>query len=72
MTFALPGQDYEVDPVITEALDKLLILHADHEQNASTSTVRLAVLALQLREETLDSFCVESAVFHSIAWKTAI
>ena len=41
MTFALPGADYEVDPVITDALDKLLILHADHEQNCSTSTVRI-------------------------------
>lgn len=41
MMFALPGQDYEVDPVVSSALDKLLILHADHEQNCSTSTVRL-------------------------------
>ncbi len=41
MTFALPGDDYEVDPVISDALDKLLILHADHEQNCSTSTVRI-------------------------------
>jgi len=41
MMFALPGQDYEVDPVVANALDKLLILHADHEQNCSTSTVRI-------------------------------
>ncbi|MCU0357909.1 MAG: citrate synthase [Cyclobacteriaceae bacterium] len=41
MMFALPGQDYEVNPVIANALDKLLILHADHEQNCSTSTVRI-------------------------------
>ncbi|HLT06934.1 MAG TPA: citrate synthase [Cyclobacteriaceae bacterium] len=41
MMFALPAERYEVDPVIIDALDKLLILHADHEQNCSTSTVRM-------------------------------
>ncbi|QSE96289.1 citrate synthase [Fulvivirga lutea] len=41
MMFALPAAPYEVDPVIANALDKLLILHADHEQNCSTSTVRV-------------------------------
>ncbi|QKZ15445.1 citrate synthase [Spirosoma sp. KUDC1026] len=41
MMFALPVEDYTVDPVIAEALNILLILHADHEQNCSTSTVRL-------------------------------
>jgi citrate synthase len=41
MMFALPGQDYEVDPVVSHALDKLFILHADHEQNCSTSAVRM-------------------------------
>jgi citrate synthase len=41
MMFSLPSNDYEVDPVVTNALDKLLILHADHEQNCSTSTVRI-------------------------------
>jgi citrate synthase len=41
MMFAVPTEDYEVDPRVAEALDLLLILHADHEQNASTSTVRL-------------------------------
>ncbi len=41
MTFSVPAQDYELDPVVVAALDKLLILHADHEQNCSTSTVRL-------------------------------
>lgn len=41
MMFALPGQRYEVDPVVASALDQLLILHADHEQNCSTSTVRI-------------------------------
>lgn len=41
MMFALPADKYEVDPVIASALDKLLILHADHEQNCSTSTVRV-------------------------------
>jgi len=39
--FAMPTEDYEPDPVIVNALDKLLILHADHEQNCSTSTVRM-------------------------------
>lgn len=41
MMFALPAEQYEVDPVVADALDKLLILHADHEQNCSTSTVRI-------------------------------
>jgi citrate synthase len=41
MMFALPAEDYHVDPIIANALDKLLILHADHEQNCSTSTVRM-------------------------------
>ena len=41
MMFALPAEKYEVDPVVSSALDKLLILHADHEQNCSTSTVRI-------------------------------
>jgi citrate synthase len=42
MFFAVPCEKYEVDPVYAQALDLLFILHADHEQNASTSTVRLA------------------------------
>jgi citrate synthase len=41
MMFALPVEEYEVDPIIAKALDVLLILHADHSQNCSTSTVRL-------------------------------
>ena len=41
MIFALPAEEYHVDPVVADALDKLLILHADHEQNCSTSTVRM-------------------------------
>jgi citrate synthase len=41
MMFAVPSESYDVDPNVAEALDLLLILHADHEQNASTSTVRL-------------------------------
>lgn len=41
MTFGLPYQSHDIDPVITDALDTLLLLHADHEQNCSTSTVRL-------------------------------
>jgi citrate synthase len=42
MMFANPCEEYEVNPVLVRALDRILILHADHEQNASTSTVRLA------------------------------
>jgi len=42
MMFATPTFDYKVNPILANALDKILILHADHEQNASTSTVRLA------------------------------
>ncbi len=41
MMFGMPTEDFEIDPVIVDALDKLLILHADHEQNCSTSTVRI-------------------------------
>ncbi|MBK1623661.1 MULTISPECIES: citrate synthase [Hyphomicrobiales] len=42
MCFAVPCQEYEVDPILSRAMDRIFILHADHEQNASTSTVRLA------------------------------
>ncbi len=41
MMFAMPTEDFNVDPVVVDALNKLLILHADHEQNCSTSTVRI-------------------------------
>lgn len=41
MMFALPAEEYHVEPEVANALDKLLILHADHEQNCSTSTVRI-------------------------------
>jgi len=41
LSFGLPAEPYEMDPVVVKALDLLLILHADHEQNCSTSTVRL-------------------------------
>jgi len=42
MCFAVPAEDYEVNPIIEKTMDKIFILHMDHEQNASTSTVRLA------------------------------
>ncbi|NBC32986.1 MAG: citrate (Si)-synthase [Alphaproteobacteria bacterium] len=42
MVFAVPTQDFKIDPAVARAMDKIFILHADHEQNASTSTVRLA------------------------------
>ena len=42
MMFAMPSEPYKVSPVLARAMDRILILHADHEQNASTSTVRLA------------------------------
>ncbi|MFN9074348.1 MAG: citrate synthase, partial [Hyphomonadaceae bacterium] len=42
MCFAVPAEDYVVNPVLAKAMEKIFILHADHEQNASTSTVRLA------------------------------
>ncbi|HWZ23478.1 MAG TPA: citrate synthase [Cytophagaceae bacterium] len=41
MMFGMPNEEYEVDPVVADTLNKLLILHADHEQNCSTSTVRI-------------------------------
>ncbi|HSZ24392.1 MAG TPA: citrate synthase [Cytophagaceae bacterium] len=41
MMFSVPNEEYEVDPVVADTLNKLLILHADHEQNCSTSTVRI-------------------------------
>ena len=42
MCFAVPAEDYVVNPILAKALDRIMMLHADHEQNASTSTVRLA------------------------------
>jgi len=42
MTFAVPAEEYKVNPVVAKAMDHIFILHADHEQNASTSTVRVA------------------------------
>ena len=42
MMFGVPCEKYNVNPVLAKAMDRILILHADHEQNASTSTVRLA------------------------------
>ena len=42
MTFGVPAEPYEINPVVERAMRKIFILHADHEQNASTSTVRLA------------------------------
>src|SRR3954466_2976054 len=41
LTFGVPAEDYQVDPLIAKTLDMLFVLHADHEQNCSTSTVRL-------------------------------
>ncbi|WP_319823543.1 citrate synthase [Thalassovita sp.] len=42
MCFAVPAEEYHVDPILSRAMDRIFTLHADHEQNASTSTVRLA------------------------------
>jgi len=42
MCFAVPCEEYKANPVLARAMDRIFILHADHEQNASTSTVRLA------------------------------
>ncbi|MCB6180266.1 citrate (Si)-synthase, partial [Rhodobacter sp. Har01] len=42
MCFAIPAEDYVVSPVLEKAMDRIMMLHVDHEQNASTSTVRLA------------------------------
>ena len=42
MNFAVPSEEYKVNPVLSRAMDRIFVLHADHEQNASTSTVRLA------------------------------
>ncbi len=42
MCFSVPAEDYKVDPILAKAMDRIFTLHADHEQNASTSTVRLA------------------------------
>jgi citrate synthase len=42
MCFSVPAEDYEINPVLSRAMDRIFILHADHEQNASTSTVRLS------------------------------
>ncbi|MFO6463239.1 citrate synthase [Jannaschia sp. KMU-145] len=42
MCFSVPAEDFQVDPILSRAMDRIFTLHADHEQNASTSTVRLA------------------------------
>jgi len=42
MTFSVPAEEYKINPVLSRAMDRIFILHADHEQNASTSTVRIA------------------------------
>src|SRR3974377_2038738 len=42
MCYAVPCEEYKVNPVLARAMDRIFILHADHEQNASTSTVRLS------------------------------
>ena len=42
MCFSVPAEKYNINPIIANAMDKILILHADHEQNASTSTVRIS------------------------------
>ncbi len=42
MTFSVPCEDYKINPILARAMDRIFILHADHEQNASTSTVRIA------------------------------
>ncbi|MEM7225856.1 MAG: citrate synthase [Pseudomonadota bacterium] len=42
MTFSVPAEEYKVSPILSRAMDRIFILHADHEQNASTSTVRIA------------------------------
>ncbi|WP_136685552.1 citrate synthase [Falsirhodobacter xinxiangensis] len=42
MCFSVPAETYEVNPILSKAMDRIMMLHADHEQNASTSTVRLA------------------------------
>ena len=42
MCFSVPAEDYHVNPILAKAMDRIMMLHADHEQNASTSTVRLA------------------------------
>jgi citrate synthase len=42
MMFSVPAEEYVVNPIVEKAMDRILMLHADHEQNASTSTVRLA------------------------------
>ncbi len=55
MMFGLPVEKYEIDPVLVEALDTLLIIHADHEQNCSTSTVRLVRSSLSNMFATIAS-----------------
>src|SRR5947207_15981462 len=42
MTFGVPAEEYDLNPILSKAMDRIFMLHADHEQNASTSTVRLA------------------------------
>ena len=47
MCFSVPAEEYRVNPIVARAMDRIFTLHADHEQNASTSTVRLALLLVR-------------------------
>ena len=58
MMFSLPSERYQVDPVLSKALEVILILHMDHEQNASTSTVRVAGKPVTLSYLTMFLFQV--------------
>ncbi len=49
MCFAVPAEDYVINPVLVRAMDRIFILHADHEQNASTSTVRMPARPAPIR-----------------------
>src|SRR3546814_10130142 len=58
MMFAVPAEPYQIDPVAAKALDVLFILHADHEQNASNSTVRSEEHTSELQSLMRNSYAV--------------
>ena len=64
LMFSEPGQPYEVLPAVEKAMDLFLILHADHEQNCSTSTVRVTVLDLIC----LAQYLQEWRIVGTVAW----
>jgi hypothetical protein len=68
MMFAVPAEEYKINPVLVRALNMLLILHADHEQNCSTSTVR--IVASSRANIFRFDFCRDLCIVGTFAWRS--